>query len=229
MNIPAPDDETFSFPDLDSLESLEHLLNDSVFSEIISPMSFSTTLLPNNSPSSDSVESHVRPAAPTKETKGPVVACFPNAPQDWRGSMNVSQDWKRFIGVRRRQWGTFSAEIRDPDRRGARLWLGTYENPEDAALAYDQAAYKIRGAKARLNFPHLISSDVPKPARVTARRRTRSPEPSTSSSSPEPSTSSSASSSENGTRKRKIDVINSIAKAKAKMICGWNLQMLIQM
>ncbi|CAN4125943.1 unnamed protein product [Withania somnifera] len=202
MNIPL-DDETFSFPDLDSLESIEHLLNDSDFSEIISPSSCSSALLP----SSNSSESLVS-LEPTKETKGPVMACFPNALQDWR----------KYIGVRRRQWGTFSAEIRDPDRRGARLWLGTYEKPEDAALAYDQTAYKIRGSKARLNFPHLITSDVPKPSRVTARRRTRSAEPSTS---------SSASSSENGTKKRKIEVINSIANAKAKLICDWNLQRLI--
>ncbi|GJU40664.1 putative DNA-binding domain-containing protein [Tanacetum coccineum] len=52
--------------------------------------------------------------------------------------------------VRRRPWGKFTAEMRNPEKKGARLWLGTYETPEEAAMAYDRAAFKHRGSHALL-------------------------------------------------------------------------------
>nr|GMD86674.1 ethylene-responsive transcription factor RAP2-11-like [Ipomoea batatas] len=71
----------------------------------------------------------------------------------------------KFVGVRQRPSGRWVAEIKDTTQN-IRMWLGTYESAEEAARAYDQAAFLLRGSRStrtRTNFETIAPPDSNSP------------------------------------------------------------------
>ncbi|GLJ43447.1 hypothetical protein SUGI_0903200 [Cryptomeria japonica] len=79
----------------------------------------------------------------------------------------ASTECKTYRGVRRRSWGKWVSEIRQPKNK-RRIWLGTYETAQMAARAHDVAAFSLKGTSALLNFPEMVNS-LPRPSSLDPR------------------------------------------------------------
>ena len=97
----------------------------------------------------------------------------PQPQEEKNGEIKQSEDM-HYRGVRNRPWGKFTAEIRDPTVKGSRVWLGTFNTAEEAALAYDRAAFRIRGTRALVNFPLALPHNSESGSAVVHKRKRNS-------------------------------------------------------